>query len=191
VLLQGGTIVEVGTALAVPAGARRIDARGKIVTPGFIDAQTTLGLADILLSKPGVNEDEPSGSDPIHAAYLASDGLNPRSVPIGVARVEGVTTAVAAPGGGLIAGRSAWIDLDGDLPESFIGRSPLAMHATLGIGGALASGGGARAAALERLRETLDDARQYARRRQGGARDRGRPAPVSNTHLTLPTRILP
>ena len=45
-----------------------------------------------------------------------------------VTRVNGVTTAVAAPGGGIINGQSALIDLAGWTPPELVARSPLAMH---------------------------------------------------------------
>ena len=44
VLIRDGKIVAVGADVAVPAGAQRIDATGKLVTPGLIDASTQLGL---------------------------------------------------------------------------------------------------------------------------------------------------
>src|ERR1700730_5929806 len=38
VVLSGGAVLTVGAAVALPAGTRTIDAHGKVVTPGFIDA---------------------------------------------------------------------------------------------------------------------------------------------------------
>ena len=47
VLIQNGRITAVGMGVAVPAGARRIDARGKWVTPGLIESSTQLGLREV------------------------------------------------------------------------------------------------------------------------------------------------
>src|SRR5258707_2004516 len=47
VLIRDGVIVAVGAHVAVPAGAIRIDASGKIVTPGLINSQTELGVIEI------------------------------------------------------------------------------------------------------------------------------------------------
>ena len=43
VLIQGGRIVAVGAGIAIPAGAQRIDATGKWVTPGLFESSTNLG----------------------------------------------------------------------------------------------------------------------------------------------------
>jgi imidazolonepropionase-like amidohydrolase len=166
VVIDGERIVSVGTGPA-PAGARVIDVTGKVVTPGFVESDTSLGLVEISLegtardSNPEEGED---ARDPIRAAFLAADGLNPRSTLIPIARMGGVTSAVSAPTGGLVAGRSAWIDLDGQTPDRLVARTPLALHIDLTDGG-ISAGGGARATALGRLREAFDDARLYAKNR--------------------------
>src|SRR5687767_12358092 len=54
VLLRDGRIVAVGTSVAVPPDAIRIDATGRWVTPGLIQTATTLGLH--LLDVGGQNE---------------------------------------------------------------------------------------------------------------------------------------
>ena len=55
VLIRDGRIAAVGTNVAVPAGATRIDAAGKWVTPGLIDAAGQMGLTEIS-AVPGTNE---------------------------------------------------------------------------------------------------------------------------------------
>src|SRR5262245_4367841 len=47
VVVRDGRIIAVGANVAVPAGAQRVDATGKWVTPGLIDAETQLGLFDV------------------------------------------------------------------------------------------------------------------------------------------------
>src|SRR3954466_15109955 len=47
VLIRDGVIVAVGSDIAIPAGASRIDATGKIVTPGLIHSTTELGVIEI------------------------------------------------------------------------------------------------------------------------------------------------
>src|SRR5438045_6689767 len=47
VLIRDGRIAAVGTSVAVPAGATRIDASGNWVTPGFLDGAGQMGLREI------------------------------------------------------------------------------------------------------------------------------------------------
>ena len=46
VLIDGDKITAVGSIIDIPAGARVINAAGKWVTPGFIDAHTHLATAN-------------------------------------------------------------------------------------------------------------------------------------------------
>src|SRR5580658_5286915 len=57
VVLANGKVQAVGRNVPVPAGARVIDGRVKIVTPGLIDANTTVGTVDIEL-EPFTNDAE-------------------------------------------------------------------------------------------------------------------------------------
>jgi imidazolonepropionase-like amidohydrolase len=47
VVIDGDAVVSVTQGGAPPAGAMVIDARGKVVTPGFIEPWTQLGLVEI------------------------------------------------------------------------------------------------------------------------------------------------
>ena len=162
VVIEDGRIRAVGAGLAVPAGARRIDAAGKVVTPGLLDSTTQLGLVEV--SAVEGTRDAVVRDDRITAAVDVVDALNPDSDLIEVNRVEGLTRAVVAPapGNSLIAGRGALIHL-GDGPDLVV-KAPAAMFAVLGETGQRLAGG-SRAAALLRLREALTDARDYAAHR--------------------------
>lgn len=163
VLIRDGRIVAVGADIDIPADAERIDARGKIVTPGLMDPVSSLGLAEVSLEARTV--DTVVDNDRYGAALDAADAFNPRSVLIPVNRIDGVTRAIATPArvaGGVIAGRSAAVNL-GDL-EQPVDRRHVAVHAMFGEAGA-AQVGGARTAALARLREGLSEARDYSRNR--------------------------
>jgi imidazolonepropionase-like amidohydrolase len=54
--------------------------------------------------------------------------VHPHSELIPVARANGITVALAAPGGGLISGQSALIRLAGTTPDALKVKSPAAMH---------------------------------------------------------------
>jgi imidazolonepropionase-like amidohydrolase len=173
VLIRDGRIVAVGAEVEIPPGATRIDAGGKVVTPGLVDPFSSIGVSEISLEPSTV--DTTVGNDRFGAALDAADAFNPRSVLIPVNRVEGITRAIVVPGsvtGGVVAGRSAAVNL-GDLDRP-IDRRQVAVHVTLGEGGA-AQVGGARTAALARLREALSEARDFSRNRaaweRAGRRD--------------------
>lgn len=162
-VIEDGRIRAVGASVAVPASARRIDARGKIVTPGLLDSLSQIGLVEVGAVQ-GSN-DTSDQDDRITAAFNAADAINPRSTLIPVNRIEGLTRVVATPSTGksLIAGQSALIDLGG--PGDYLIRSPAGMYAVLGESGAQLAGG-ARQSAILRLREAFQDAHDYMTNRK-------------------------
>jgi imidazolonepropionase-like amidohydrolase len=162
VLIRDGRIAAVGTNVAVPAGATRIDAAGKWITPGLIDGAGQMGLREISAVQ-NTNESALAGNQ-VAAAFNVLEGINPASTLIAVNRVEGITTTLAVPNGSLIWGQAALIDLDGGTIEAMRVKSPAAMVADLSEGSKDA-GGGSRAGVAQRLRRVLNDAREYGTRR--------------------------
>ncbi|MBZ0238181.1 MAG: hypothetical protein K8M05_38075, partial [Deltaproteobacteria bacterium] len=117
VVIDGGKIVSVTAGGAAPAGARVIDGKDKVVTAGFIETVSGVGLVGVI-QEHGANDGQLGArdevhADPVHAAYDARDGFDPRGVTVPIARSGGITAVVAAPDGGLVAGRSAVFTLDG------------------------------------------------------------------------------
>lgn len=183
VVIRDGRIVSVTAGGAAPSGARTIDCAGTVITPGFVGVGSAIGLEEIGL-EPSTNDDAPEGEhvDPVRASFSAADGYNPRSTLIPVARRWGVTSVVSAPTGGLVSGTSAWMDLRGATLDDVMVEETAALHVNLGDGG-IAASGGARATALGRLREILDDAQVYRQRR--AAFDRRGLRELSVSHLDL------
>jgi imidazolonepropionase-like amidohydrolase len=165
IVARGGQIVAIGPAVNPPANAVRIDARGRDVTPGLIAAESTLGLVEI-------NAERSASDDRLHdpklsfvrATLRAADAINPHSAAIPVTRIEGFTTALVRPYGGLVSGQGAAFDLDGLSERDHALVAPIAIHANVGLVGARASAG-SRALALQRLRQLLEDARTLRRAR--------------------------
>lgn len=109
IVIRGNRIEAVGANVAVPAGATVIDARGSEVYPGFIDARTSLGL-----NEPGPrNFEDTNEMLEVNASVKAQVAYQSDSDAIPVARVNGITTAAVFPGGGLIGGQIAVMNLDG------------------------------------------------------------------------------
>ena len=192
VIIRDGKIAAVGAGIAVPAGALRIDATGKWVTPGLFESSTNLGLTevsqvdetnDFRLNQGG------EGGDQVAAAFNVADGINPRSMVIPVTRIAGVTTAVSRPSGGLIAGQAIAIDLLGNRVEDMLIASPLAMFASISEN-SRAAGNGARGGQTLRLREVLEDARAWARNREAFERGDTRDFSVSRLDLAALQPVL-
>lgn len=184
VVIRGERILAVGAgAGAAPAGATVIDGAGMVVTPGLIATMTSIGLHEIDLERSTADASlEGDDADPIRAAFRAADGYNPLSTLVPVARLGGITSAMSTPEGGLVPGTSAWVDLAGRRAEQAIAREVLALHISLNDSG-IEAGGGARPAAITRLRELFDDARLYSRQRAAFDRGQFRETDVSPLDL--------
>ena len=182
VLIRDGRIAEVGSGVAIPAGAVRIDAAGRIVTPGLFDSGTNLGLVEIEAVDASVDVRAPTQEDLVAAGFRVLDGINPSSMVIPVTRIAGVTTAMSRPQGGLFAGQGAIIDLLGETQEAMIVREPAAMFANMGEA-ARGAVQGARGATTMLFREVLEDARAYGANRQSFERREFRELSVDRIDL--------
>jgi imidazolonepropionase-like amidohydrolase len=180
VLLRDGRVVAVGANVTVPAGAQRVDATGKWVTPGFVNGATQIGVVDVS-AVAETRDASATGQENIAAAFRVWEGYNPRSVLIAPAREEGVTTIVVAPSGGMVAGQAAITDLDAPDAATRTLRGPVAMVAQLGS----SQGGGAtaRGELIGKMRELLLDARFYGRNRAGFERGDARELTASRADL--------
>ena len=179
-IIRGGKIAYVGTVARVPAGARVIDGTNKIVTAGFVDASSRVGLVEV--SQVGRTQDGTFGKG-VNAAYRTEDGYNSTSTYIPIARTGGITSVVSAPRGGLVSGTSAWFAMrDRAFGKAAVVKAPAAMYAALGDA-ARSSAAGSRGRGFEKLRELLDDAASYARRRRNFERNQTRKFAASRLDL--------
>lgn len=97
VVLRDGSIVEVGLDIVVPTGASVIDATGLHVYPGLVDAFSRLGISEIGSVAATQDVSELGDWNPHLTAYSA---IYPASEHIPVARANGITHALTAPGSG-------------------------------------------------------------------------------------------
>ncbi len=128
-----------------------IDAAGKEVARGFVDASSTLGLVEVGMEQATRNHD--AGGGPVRASVIVADAYDPSSIVIAAGRVQGVTSAIIQPAGGLVAGRAGWVDLAGDTQAQAVAEPVIAMRADLVET--------SRAGSLETIRELLDDVRDF------------------------------
>jgi imidazolonepropionase-like amidohydrolase len=105
VLIADGRIQAVGKALAAPANARTVDARGRWVTPGIIDIHSHLGV----YASPAVKglDDGNEATSPVTSNVWAEHSIWPQDPGFEAALEGGVTTMQILPGSAnLIGGRS-------------------------------------------------------------------------------------
>jgi len=184
VVITNGRISAVGTNVPIPAGAQRIDATGKIVTPGFVNSSTQLGVQEVSAVQPTVDA-AARGKDNIASAFTVWEGLNPNSVMLAPARKEGITSFVVIPTGGLIAGQAALLDVVPGTTSDMIIRAPVAMVAE--VGDPQQAGLTSRGELIVKLREVLDDARFFQTHRD--AFDRAQTRPFAASRLDLQALI--
>jgi imidazolonepropionase-like amidohydrolase len=161
VLIRGRRIAAVGASVEIPSGARVIDGAGKVVTPGWMDSVNQVGIVEIPLSAEGT-ADQAATDSRVSAAFDVVDSFNPNSTVVPVTRVEGITRALVTPAstGNVLVGQGAVMDLGGTHVPDSVTRAPAVMVALIGEAGA-AVAGGSRSTAILRLREILEDARDY------------------------------
>lgn len=103
-IVRDGRIAAIGEGLAVPAGIETLDARGRWITPGLIDAHSHLGV----YAAPAVpaHSDGNELTDPTTPEVWAEHSIWPQDPGFNTARIGGVTTVQVLPGSGnLIGGR--------------------------------------------------------------------------------------
>jgi imidazolonepropionase-like amidohydrolase len=133
VVVTGGRIAAVGRSadIAIPTGIPVIDARGRWVLPGFVDAHTHLGIDEEASGAAGNDLNE---TPEINGARLrAIDAVNPADLGFADALTGGVTTVVVLPGSASpIGGQGAALKCAGQTVEEMIVRAPVGLKSALG-----------------------------------------------------------
>ena len=132
VLFDGGKITAVGgPGLAVPADAEVVDAAGKWVLPGFIDAHAHVGVSEEAEGWAGRDVNEMT--KPVTAYVRALDAINPADQGFRDAIGGGVLAVNVNPGSGNpIGGQTAAIKCWGRLVDQMVLREPSGLKSALG-----------------------------------------------------------
>jgi imidazolonepropionase-like amidohydrolase len=159
VVIRDGNIVAAGKGVAVPAGARTIDASGKWVTPGIFAGFSRIGLAEVDAVN-GTN-DKSGGNSGFSAAIDVAPAIDPFRSPIAVNRSAGVTRAVVAPesANSIFAGQGAIADLGADSEP--VSKAKAFQFVEFGEAGA-GNSGGSRAGNHLHFRAMLREAQAHA-----------------------------
>jgi imidazolonepropionase-like amidohydrolase len=199
VVIANGVITAVGAHVAIPAGARRIDARGKIVTPGLINAVTTVGIVEVQEERAANNA---SAKGAISAAFRPWDGFFSESAMIPSTREEGITTVGIMPFGSFVAGQAAFVDLGRGTAHDMLRKGPVAVVTSFGGpsggggdrdetagtpdtagGNAIDGAPASRGEGIGRLRSLFADARFYEAHRTAYDEGRARTLAASRDDL--------
>ena len=129
--VTAGKIAAVGTQIEAPAGAQVIDAQGRLVTPGCVDAHCHIGLDNEAMGWEGKDYNEMA--DPVTPHMRAIDSIYPQDEAFGTAIQGGVTTACTGPGSAnVVGGTFAAIKLVGNRVDNMIVKHPAAMKCAFG-----------------------------------------------------------
>ncbi|MEU5694910.1 amidohydrolase [Actinosynnema sp. NPDC020468] len=131
VLVQDGRIVAVGAAVPVPDGVPVVDATGKWVLPGFVEAHGHLGVHEE--GEGWAGQDTNEMTDPNGARLRALDAVNPADPGFADALSGGVTSVVIKPGSGnVIGGRTVAVKCWGRTVDEMVVREPVSVKSALG-----------------------------------------------------------
>lgn len=164
-----GKIIEVGKGEPCVSADTVIDAEGRLVTPGLVEAHCHIGY----FGGPGASLNE--FTDPLTPQLRAIDGLNPEDENFPLAVKGGVTTACTGPGStNIIGGTFAAIKTVGHRIDDMIVKHPLAMKCAFGENPAKCYGDDqkkaprTRMAAAAMLREFLFKTKYYLEAKEAG-----------------------
>ncbi len=168
-----GKILEVGQCLNAPEEAQVIDAQGRLVTPGCVEAHCHIGLDNEGMGWEG--EDYNEIIEPLTPQLRAIDSINPQDEAFGLALQGGVTTACTGPGSAnVVGGTFAAIKLWGNRVDKMVVKSPLAMKCAFGenpkrcYGASLKKSPMTRMGTAALLRELLFKSKEYAQEKKEG-----------------------
>lgn len=167
ILIGGdGRIVTVAESVEAPVGCSVIDAGGRLVTPGLVEAHCHLGLHNEAVGWEGMDYNEIV--DPVTPQMRAIDSIWPQDESFPLAVQGGVTTACTGPGSAnVVGGTFAAIKTAGDRVDDMIVKDPIAMKCAFGENPKRCYGHQNKKAPMTRmgtaavLRETLFKARRY------------------------------
>ena len=168
-----GKIAAVGKKVKAPAGAQIIDAGGRLVTPGCVEAHCHVGMKGEAIRWEGIDHNELS--DPVTPQMRAIDGIRPQDEDFANAIRSGVTAACTGPGSAnVVGGTFVAIKLSGDRVDDMVIKNPVAMKCAFGENPKDFYGQNGKKAPVTRmgvaamLRELLFKTKRYIEKKESG-----------------------
>ena len=170
VLTEGGKIAAIGKDLAAPEGCEVIDAAGRNVYPGFVDAHCHIGLDNYGLGPVGHDYNE--RNDSVAPQLRGIDSFNPFDLSLPKAMEAGVTTVCTGPGSAnVLGGTFIAVKTRGTCVDDMIVKEPVAMKCAFGENPKRVyaeKNVSARMTIAAKLREALFKAREYMEKKDRG-----------------------
>ncbi len=172
VRMENGVFTAVAASLAPLEGEEILEGEGRILTPGFVDADSRVGVNSQINRFERHDGDEEN--NPVQPQLRAFDALNFPDDGFAQCRLGGVTTAVTGPGtSNVIGGTYAAVKTGGKGYDARIMKEEIAYHFVLGSDPRGLYGGKGKApqtrmASASLLRESLYKAKFYREKMQAG-----------------------
>ncbi|WP_159617727.1 amidohydrolase [Arthrobacter zhaoguopingii] len=175
VVLEDGRITALGAGVEAPSGMETLDAAGKWLLPGFVDAHVHLGTHEE--GEGSAGDDTNEMTDPVMAGVRVLDAINPYDPGFDDALAGGITTVNVNPGSGNpIGGLAVAIHTHGRYIEEMLLRSPSGLKSALGENPKRVYGGkdktpSTRLGTALIIRKAFKDAQNYLGKDDENARD--------------------
>jgi len=190
-LVKNGKIVAIGTDLEIPADAKIIDAAGRTVTPGIIEAHAHIGISEQGLGWEGNDTNE--STSPVTPWCSALDGINMQDTSFEEFRRAGITTVNVPPGSAnIIGGTSVALKCKPTfIVDEAVLANPTGMKAALGENPKRAFGGKGKTPSTRMgnaaiMREALLKAKQYLDKLERAETEKDKPTYDKQCEALLP-----
>jgi imidazolonepropionase-like amidohydrolase len=186
VLISGGKITAVGAEVETPRGTTMIDAAGRWVLPGFVEAHGHVGVHEQGIGWAGQDTNELT--DPVGARFRALDAINPADESFRDALAGGVTSVVVKPGSGNpIGGQTVAVKSWGRIVDEMVFAQPCSVKSALGenpkrVYGEKKQTPSTRLGVAAVIRDAFRQAEDYQNKRDQAARE-GKPFDLRNPGL--------
>ena len=171
ILFRDGKILDVGKDLKIPVEAQVIDASGKIVMPGFVEAHSSSGMSQ-------ANE---TNQNVPYVSVL--DSIDPMNSYFRSARRQGITSVAITPGNStMIGGQAAVIKTGGEFVDYMV------LKADSGVKISMRPVSGSRMGHLSRLHKAFEDAKEkmekQAKEKKDEKKDEKKPKKATEISLS-------
>jgi len=170
ILIKDGKIEEVGQEIQIPQDAKVIDANGKYVFPGFIDAHSHVGIFEEAVGE--IGEEGNEWTEPVTPHLRAIDAINPGDKAFEDAVAGGITCVFTGPGSAnVIGGQSIVMKTYGKIIDDMVVKAPAGLKVAFGenpkrVYGEQKKMPATRMATAALLREALTNAQNYKAKRE-------------------------